>query len=346
MIDARWEQGSDFHWVDLDAPGSDDEDRRWLGALASIAHASGRGALRALVEHGGWPRVWLPSYLCSELVAAVGERVRFYADDPGQAEGSAPADAVPGDAVVRINYFGLRRPHSAADLRARGLCVIDDHTHDPCGPWARDSDADYCLASLRKSLPLPDGALSWSPIGHPLPAAPVPNDAAAAKLPAMLLKALYLQGHPISKPRFRALAIAGEGRLAELADVGMSTVSTELLRCLPISRLRARRRENFRAFAERLDTRDVELLRPADPSLAPFACVLRFANTDARERARASLIDARIYPAVLWPLDELPDHAARFPDASALAERLLALHCDARYSAEDMRRVAAALESC
>ncbi|KIG19657.1 hypothetical protein DB30_00166 [Enhygromyxa salina] len=341
MDDARWEHGSDFHWPGLDIAGTDDDASRWLAGLEAIRYAAGRGALRALLDHGGWPRVWLPSYVCAELVAAVGDRVRFYADDPSQAQGRIPADAQSGHAIVRINYFGLRRPNSAATLRERGLTVIDDHTHDPCGPWARDSDADYCLASLRKSLPLPDGAVLWSPVGGRLPSKPEACEAAAAKLPAMLLKSLYLAGHPVSKPRFRALAIAAEDRLAELAGVGMSAVSAELLECLPIAQLRARRRENFQAFASHLAAEEVGLLQPADPSLTPFACVLLFPSAVARELARRRLIAARIYPAVLWPLDELPDHRAMFPEACEVADRVLALHCDARYSAADMQRVAA-----
>jgi hypothetical protein len=346
MIDARWEQGSEFHWHDPGSPG-EDADRDWLLGLDAIAHASGRGALQALVEHGGWTRVWLPSYVCAELAAALGERVRFYADDPTRPSPPEPSrvGAEAGDAVVRINYFGLRGPASAARLRARGVVVIDDHTHDPCGPWAKSSDADYCLASLRKSLPLPDGALSWSPLGHALPPPAPASEAAAAKLPAMLLKALYLAGQPVSKAVFRELAVAGEARLGALGVAGMSAVSTQLLACLKVAELRRRRRENFASLAAAL-AGELELLAPAAPGLSPFAGVLRFSSAEARERVRRRLIAARIYPAVLWPLDELSEpgvstsHRERFPAACELGDRLLALHCDGRYGPADMRRVA------
>ena len=59
----------------------------------------------------------------------------------------------------------------------------------------------------------------------------------------------------------------------------------------------------------------------------------------------AGLIEQRIYPAVLWQLDEIPGHRERFADECALADRLLALHCDGRYSAADMQRVAACVAS-
>jgi hypothetical protein len=338
MIDERWEHGSEFHWIDP-GPPTDDEDRAWLLAREGVTHASGRAALRALVEHGGWPRVWLPSYVCGEVADAVGDRLRWYDDDPTRPEPAA-IEAAAGDALVRIDYFGLRGPSSAAPLRERGVIVIDDHTHDPCGPWARRSDADYCLVSLRKSLPLPDGALTWSALGHPLPPALPASEAASTKLPAMLLKSLYLAGHPVAKPSFRALAIAGERQLGELGVVGMSSVSWELFSCLAIARLRARRRENFAAFSQALGDR-VELLRPSGSDNTPFSCVLVLPDAEARERMRAKLIDARIYPAVLWPLDFGSAHRDRFPTSCSFAERMLALHCDARYQVDDMRRVAA-----
>jgi hypothetical protein len=338
VIDARWEHGSEFDWnSDQSQPGPD-FDRDWLASLAGVWFASGRGALSALVEqHPEWPRVWLPSYVCSELLAAVGERARWYACDP-IADG-LPSEAEPGDAVVRINYFGLRTSLRAVEP---GIVVIADHTHDPFGAWARDAEASYGLASLRKSLPLPDGALLWSR-GAELPLQPAGSDEAAAKLPAMLLKAMYLAGQAIEKPIVRELAIAGEARLASLGSVGMSRVSTQLLATLAISELRARRRENFATFAEAIGDA-VELLHPdMDMGATPFACVVRLRDRTQREHVRAQLIEQRIYPAVLWDLDAIAGHRERFPATCELADQLLAIHCDARYGPADMRRVAASV---
>jgi hypothetical protein len=337
VIDARWEHGSEFHWLDA-PPCETDPDREWLLGLRSVAYATGRGALRALCEHGGWGRVWLPSHVCAELVAAVGDRARFYPCDPVTGAGELAATA--GDAVVRIDYFGLRGLPSAAPLRAREIVVIDDHTHDPCSDGARESDADYGFASLRKSLPLPDGALVWSR-ERPLPSAPEPCDEAAAKLPAMLLKGLYLRGHAIDKSVFRELAIAGEARLGGLGSVGISRVSGQWLASLAIASLRAKRRDNFAAFVAALGDR-LDVLRP-EPNATPFACVLRLRDRSERDRIRAELIEQRIYPAVLWDLDEIPQHCERFPRTCEIADQLLAVHCDARYDAADMQRVASAL---
>jgi hypothetical protein len=340
MIDARWEHGSEFHWSEAGLAERDD-DRDWLMQREAVGYASGRAALRALVEHGRWPRVWLPSYVCAELIEAVGDRVRFYEDDPTREPSLVELgdEASAGDAIVRINYFGLRGSISAGPWQRRGLVVIDDHTHDPCGAWAQASDADYCLASLRKSLPVPDGALVWSR-GGDLPAAPEACDEAAAKLPAMLLKALYLRGYPVEKSVVRALAIAGEQRLAALTVEGMSRVSGQLLASLAISRLRARRRENFAVFAEAIGERAAIL---AGDGATPFACVLRLGDREERERVRVALIEARIYPAVLWDLEGIAGHRERFAGSCAVGDRLLAIHCDARYTAADMQRVAAAV---
>jgi hypothetical protein len=67
--------------------------------------------------------------------------------------------------------------------------------------------------------------------------------------------------------------------------------------------------------------------------------VLVFDDPAVRDRCRTSLIPERIYPAVLWPLEApvipLPE------DAVLLSRRILSLHCDFRYTAEDMLRVAA-----
>ena len=39
------------------------------------------------------------------------------------------------------------------------IVLIEDHIHDPLSDWSQSSNADYAVASLRKTLPVPIGAM-------------------------------------------------------------------------------------------------------------------------------------------------------------------------------------------
>ena len=166
---ARWEYGSQLHAVA--PPARSDRGPRPWGSDALML-GCGRDALRLILPR--FERLWMPSYLCQEVVRAAASgraSVRCYPDSPLQA---APAfDVLPlraGDAVYVVDYFGLRA--SVPRPPTPGITWIEDHTHDPCSDWAHASRADYCLASFRKLFPLPDGGVLWSPRGHALPQTP------------------------------------------------------------------------------------------------------------------------------------------------------------------------------
>ena len=167
-----WEYGGEFHWPDLNyQPGAPIVPER------NRLFASGRDALSALFELGigthGWRRLHLPGYFCQKVVAAAmstGLEVVLYADSPLQPEPSLPQGPMqPEDVVLVVNYFGLRRAPKAESLAVGPATLIEDHTHDPWSRWASTSTADYCMASLRKTLPITDGASVLSPRGHQLP---------------------------------------------------------------------------------------------------------------------------------------------------------------------------------
>src|SRR5690606_20748126 len=133
---------------------------------------------------------------------------------------------------------------------------IEDHTHDPLSPWAAGSTASYCVASLRKSLPIPDGAALWSPSGRALPSVEKqgPNRRAAVfdKLAAMMLKTQYLAGTLPDQSLYRDLAIRGESELASAAPAAISELSHQLLRRMPVHEWRARRATNHSLFVSLL----------------------------------------------------------------------------------------------
>ncbi len=336
----RWEHGSDL----FDVPDVGTPVFPWRQALFA---GSGRQALAALVEWAmarqGWKRLWLPDFFCPDVhpsLRATGVALITYPDDPRtplQLEGCAFA---PGDAVLVSNTWGVRaRP----DLELPPfVSLVEDHTHDLASEWARQSRADWALASLRKSLPLPDGGVLWSPRGHALPAEPARSDAheslAARRLAAMRRKAAWLAGGAGNKDEFRTELLATESGLADERPVAISAHARARLQTLPTERWRSARSANFEVLTARLAGIPGATVVSRVPPGVPFAATLVFTAPGKRERVRQALVGRAVYGAVLWPIGEGSLGATR--GARRLAATALSLHCDFRYSAEDMERVA------
>ena len=124
-------------------------------------------------------RLWLPGYYCPDVVGtllplalAVPLELRTYPAPPPGLPDLARIPLAPGDLLLLVNLFGLHGASTTPRLPP-GVVLIEDHTHDPLSRWARTSTADWCFASLRKTLPLPDGGVVWSPGGRALPRPPV-----------------------------------------------------------------------------------------------------------------------------------------------------------------------------
>jgi hypothetical protein len=187
---------------------------------------------------------------------------------------------------------------------------------------------------------VPDGAILWSPRGLPLPDQPAGGaDGSELKLAAMLLKGEYLAGSDDKlKERFRRLQVDGEERLAQSAVAGASATTREaLVRGVPLP-WRARRSENTaRLLAALHDWSAAEPLFgewPAD--VAPLGAVFVFGSGEERDRVRALLRESGVYCPVHWA-----DAATSSSDrVRELAERILTIPTDWRYSATDMARIA------
>ena len=80
--------------------------------------------------------------------------------------------------MLAVNFFGIRKGKAWQDWLSqhKDIILIEDHTHDPFSTWAQQSTAHYAMASLRKTLPIPDGAILWSPqkMSLPKPTSPPP----------------------------------------------------------------------------------------------------------------------------------------------------------------------------
>jgi len=345
-----WEHGSEFALFTNERGGGPQ-----LPAGGDL-YGSGRDAIRAILRHGrntiGWTTLWVPSYFCQTVLKDIqtpGILLRPYGDSPLDDE-SEPIE-LPSDGlgvVLTLNPFGLRTRNRPLDVDRARIWVIEDHTHDPWSPLVGKSQADFCVASLRKTIPIPDGGILWSPVGHPLPVCPGPTgirlDASTQKLTGMALKSLFLSGIGNHKLLSRKLLASGEDEIARGEISGMPYATQSLMQGFNALEWRARRLQNFNVLASRLgQIPNVRVLLPTSNDAVPFCVVLQLPLAKIRNALRQRLIDSNVYPAILWSLEDPQITEVRTSDL-ALSRRMLTIHCDGRYSVNHMLQVAEIVE--
>lgn len=340
--DRRREIGSEFHWDPAFL-------RAGPGVRLPAGHAlfaTGCGAMRAVLHRLAPRRLHVPSYFCVGVASALAEDVgvawyRHLPDGRGPRwESLRPAD---GDVVIAQNLFGRDEGGPWRDWIAAhpGVTVLEDHSHDPFGDWARDSTAPYAVASLRKTLPLPDGGLLWSPRGLDLPEpAGEPSPGSHLKLAAMLLKAAWLAGRPVPRDEFRALQHRGEQALLGSAGPA-SPLTAATLPLLDVAGLRAADGRAARDLLGLLPAA-TEAWRVLPAGRAPFRVQLLCSTEPVRDALLAHLARHGIFAPVHWRQDRAGWWSGD-DEAAGLAARMLTVPVDHRCGPADVRRIAAVL---
>lgn len=298
-------------------------------------------ARRALVEGlraaglGLGARVLLPEFICREVlssISAVGAEPVFYPVGKDLSPCSSPALWPEASAVVAVDYFGF--PQDLEPFRiycARTEAVlIEDNAH---GLFSRDGEglplgtrADMGLFSLRKTLPLPDGAVLALKIGarkwNPVPQSPFNEHPTARQRMKNALR--QLTGVFGAAPVFQALmafrtlsGLMGGGRSAgaeetvlPMPDLPCSKLASPIHAADP--EFEAQRR---RMLYRRIETMLSPHVSPVFPSLrdgvVPYGFAYRCKDRD--EEPRRILARLSLAPLV-WPnlpaalLSSAPSH--------------------------------------
>lgn len=331
------EFGSDYHHIDNYTGSTHLTDLFQDTTLL----ADGRQCIVVLIRQYGWKRVWMPDYYCYEVINSIrrqtGVDVAFYEDNPLHEGDVCKLPYAQGDVLLRMNYYGLR-----GWWRNKGITcpVIEDHSHDPSGDWALSSDADWCMSSIRKTLPLPEGGMMWSPKGYRLTDMVSIQDeneqVAAIRWRAMKMKAAYLNGSDVSKEEFRTLFTKTDEWFDRAEPALIDSRSREMVSTkLDINLWQEARRKNWLLLNSLLIRAGCSVLEPQDENCTPFSFVLMFDDRERRDSVRKRLIEAGVYPAILWPV---PDSASA--QARDFSNRMLSIHCDGRYNEMDIRQLA------
>lgn len=328
------EFGSDFHFISS-FRGSDIFCQHYADARY---YASGRQALKALYEQEHWKRIWMPDYFCYEVINSFqksGMNIVFYQDNPLIFKNDfSDLDFKDGDALVRVNYFGLK---AKLNNKSISIPVVEDHTHDLIGHWAMQSEADWCFGSLRKTLPLALGGVLWSPKGLPLSSdislVEKCSEIALERYKAMQMKADYLRNGG-DKAVFREKYLITEEEIDTLPLSTIDKESYDIIGDFDVKLWTETKTENWRIVAERIGNRFQILPYEKRLNVHPFSIVILSESQEERERFRQYLIQNSIYPAILW---RVPKTASK--ESFDFGNRMLSIHCDARYNCQAIERM-------
>jgi hypothetical protein len=331
------ECGSDFHQIefdDMDLKIELPNDAKYFGC--------GRYAINYLISHyfdlGLWKNIYMPEYFCYDVIESIkktGINIKFYNDSPLANDEKIISNLrfKNGDVLFRMNYFGTR---SFRDNSEINIPVIEDHTHNLFSSWVIKTNADWCVGSLRKTLPIPDGGILWSPKGcQNLESKVLTNEhelLSKTRFEAMLLKKKYLEiDFKGNKIEFLNKFKETEVSFANNEISGISDISRKLIKRIP-KYINSCKKKNHTFIRRLLNLTNIEIL---DSIENPFSLVLLFKSKENRDAIRFFLINNSIYPALLWEIENLDAHN----EVIKFSERMLSIHIDFRHTEKDLIRM-------
>lgn len=331
------EFGSDFHSI------SYREGENLINFFPSNnLYALGRHAFLELILYLDLKKLWVPDYYCRASLSCLENldiKISFYESTPliNPVQSIADLNIQSDEAVLIMNYFGLW-----GDLESPKIpgILIEDHSHDLLSNWARNSKADWCFASLRKTIPIAEGGILWSPQNYTLPSLPQDSishaDNAKLRHLAMDLKTEYLKNQIKEKEEFLNLYNITETEFDSLKPSPINSIDLKIISQMNITEWYHIKRQNWDILRERLcQLEGIDIMGRNSfiehTNNTPFSLVILFANEQDRDEARKRMINNKIYPAILW---KLPSNSCK--ESTNFSSRMLSIHCDGRYSKDDM----------
>ena len=335
----RSEYGSDFNYTEFEGGNLKNlfaKDAQYFGC--------GRYAINHLIQHyfglGLWKTIYMPEYFCYDVIESIkktGINIKYYTDYPLANDNEIISNLIfeEGDVLFRMNYFGNR---SHRDNSKINIPVIEDHSHNLFSEWSLHSNADWCVGSLRKTLPIPDGGILWSPKGFDVLRDIVLTNEhkvlSKTRFNGMLRKKEYLESDSsIDKMDFISKFKETEISFAVNKISSISDISKKIIQDIPTN-IDSYKRKNYDYIIPLLNLANIEIVE-RNSNENPFSLVLLFKSKESRNSAREFLINSGIYPAILWVVENInaSDKVLNF------SERMLSLHIDYRYTAKDMTRM-------
>lgn len=301
------------------------------GAAACHLFHNARSAVAYILRTLGPGRLWLPAYLCPDLVEGAqesGPEIRYFpVGDRLVADCDVLEPALrSGDVVVAIRYFGRPVGERLRDLAARRQDVV--FIEDAAQSLDYGGFADFRVYSPRKLVGVPDGGVLVDVPGRlPVPSLTAPDNDLFER-PCRMRSA---DPDGFDNEAWFPVFQQAEAEM-EVRSWAMSNTARDALSGVDVGFVAARRRSNYAQLHEGLG--DLALFAESTPGWTPLCFPVR---CDGAAGLWRRLIACRIFPARHWR--GLLSPRAFFPAEHALSEQIISLPCDQRYGPEDMARV-------
>ena len=283
-------------------------------------------------------KIWMPSYYCQHVTQWIQhsyDTIEFYTIDPFNfpVKWNPNEFASADDIVITNNYWGLSDSITKQDVHA---ILVEDHSHGWLTESCLHSKADYCFASLRKSLPIPLGGIVWKPgSSMNLDKDLLSEDQAFYNnwtriQCAMNDKWLFVNGDErITKENFLQTIAETENFLHEHHSlVTLAPGHHELINNFVKYDMLLPKKRNLLVLTEVIQETDFIKVVKKENRIS-FGLSLLLKNEEYYQSLRKYLIENQIFPSHLWP-GNAPDFKWN---------HFLNIHVDFRYSEEDMKYI-------
>lgn len=342
--------GSEFelNFSALDHEGSNTH-LKWFNSSNIKFVSYGRTALKAILISQDIKKILIPSYLCSSILQPLKElniHYSFYKQDINLSTDINYLEYLlykeNFDAFLCLNYFGLNTSNKKILkklVKNMDLLFIEDITHSFLNE-EYDDDTDFYFASLRKWVPIPDGAFITGLNKDINFDSTVYDSIWSNKLSSMLAKNDYLKNNLGDK----LLILNNFNTAEELLDKDikiseMSSISKYILSKQNWENISKTRIDNYNFLLTNLPKNNI--IRPFISTKPIVNVPLGFIITcEYRDKLKQHLINNKIYPPIHWILpDEIIQENDLFKESIDLSKSILTIPCDQRYDINDMKRI-------
>lgn len=345
------EYGSEFDWDSTLPYITNTYIEHPLKSKAAYLFRSGRDALKAVAigYASTHKRVILPALCCESMVSPFtmnGYEVGFYKLNEDCTVNAEDMEKKLSDdcVVIYMSYFGIKpvsdEVFCSLKEKFSGAKFVEDRTHNPLHRTEGSVfNTDATVISIRKWLSIADGGLLFTKDcfdNNYLSE----NNFADIRKAAMQKKSEFLKtGDEETKSQFRGLL----NEASELLDASkdaykMTEASKELLNKIDFDKILKDRQRNAEILAESLAPL-CEKGKLKFISQEPANSTLYFpVIVENRDVVQGQLAKKSVFCPVIWPLPEGAEGVCE--NSKYIAENMLAIPCDQRYSAEDMLTIA------